>query len=164
VRCPACSSLDDKVIDSRQADDGATIRRRRECLRCGRRFTTYERIEEVPLTVGKRSGGREPFDRAKVVAGVKAAAKNRPVSDEDLEALAADVEEELRLIGAEVASARVGQAVLARLARLDQVAYVRFASVYKEFDSPGDFAAELERLRVEAEGQVTAEVTGDDAR
>lgn len=164
VRCPACSSVDDKVIDSRQADDGATIRRRRECLGCGRRFTTYERIEEVPLTVAKRSGGREPFDRTKVVAGVRAAAKNRPVSDRDLEALAADVEEELRLIGAEVTSVQVGQTVLARLAQLDQVAYVRFASVYKEFESPGDFAAELERLRVEAEREAARRATGEEVR
>src|SRR5437763_1357851 len=91
VRCPACSSLDDKVVDSRLADEGASIRRRRECLGCGRRFTTYERVEEAPLVVVKRSGHREPFDRAKVVAGIRAASKNRPVAAEQMQAVAAEV-------------------------------------------------------------------------
>src|SRR5579862_4439085 len=94
VRCPICSRLDDKVVDSRLADDGGAIRRRRECLVCGRRFTTYERLEEVPFVVRKRSGQSHPFDRGKIVAGVAAAAKNRPVSDRQMEQLATEVEEE----------------------------------------------------------------------
>ena len=143
MRCPTCTSLDDKVVDSRLADDGVAIRRRRECLGCGRRFTTFERIEEAGLMVRKRSGVREPFRRAKIVAGVRAAAKNRPVSPEQLEGLAADVEEALRLEGSEASSARVGAIVLERLRALDEVAYVRFASVYKGFDAPGDFEREV---------------------
>ena len=142
MRCPACFSLDDKVVDSRTADDGAAIRRRRECLACGRRFTTYERLEEAPLLVLKRSGGREPFRRAKLEAGVLAAAKNRPVSGAQVEALAAEVEEVLRIEGPELPSARIGAIVLDRLRALDEVAYLRFASVYKGFEGPDDFERE----------------------
>ncbi len=143
MRCPVCSSLDDKVVDSRTADDGGAIRRRRECLRCGRRFTTYERLEETPLTVAKRSGQRQPFDRAKVVQGVRAAAKNRPVTAAQMEALAAEVEEALRLEGVDVTSEQVGLAVLDHLRTLDEVAYLRFASVYKGFADAGDFEREV---------------------
>jgi len=143
MRCPACSSVDDKVVDSRLADDGVAIRRRRECLECGRRFTTFERVEDVGLVVLKRSGLRQPFRREKIMAGVRAAAKNRPVGPEQVEALAADVEEALRLEGSEVTSARVGTAVLERLRAVDEVAYVRFASVYKGFDDPSDFEREI---------------------
>ena len=143
VKCPACGGLDDKVVDSRQSDDGASIRRRRQCLECGRRYTTFERLEELPLLVVKRSGDRVPFDPAKVVAGVRAAAKYRPVTDEQLEVLAAEVEEALRLVGAEVSSQDVGLAVLDRLRELDQVTYLRFASVYKGFDDPADFEREV---------------------
>jgi len=143
VRCPGCAHLDDRVIDSRQADDGAAIRRRRECLACGRRFTTFERLEEATLVVLKRSGSPQPFARAKLVAGMRAAAKNRPVGDDQLEAVAAEIEEQVRLRGAEVTSAEVGRMVLERLRRLDEVAYLRFASVYKVFEEPGDFQREL---------------------
>jgi transcriptional repressor NrdR len=143
VRCPVCSSLDDKVVDSRLADDGAAIRRRRECLACGRRFTTFERLEEAPLMVTKRSGDRVPFERAKVVAGVASAAKNRPVTEAQMEQLAADVEEEMRLLGSEVSSQDVGLAVLGRLEALDHVAYLRFASVYKDFEDITDFQREV---------------------
>ena len=142
VRCPWCSDVEDKVVDSRIADDGAAIRRRRECLGCGRRFTTFERVEEVAVVVLKRSGVREPFDRSKIVAGVRAAAKNRPVEDALMEELAAEVEEELRMAGNDVTSQQVGVAVLNRLARLDDVAYLRFASVYKGFEEAGDFQRE----------------------
>jgi transcriptional repressor NrdR len=135
--------VDDKVVDSRQADDGSAIRRRRECLQCGRRFTTFERVEEIPLVVVKRSGEREPFDRLKVVAGLKAACKNRPVADAALDALATEVEESLRLDGPEVTSQQIGLAVLDRLRHVDEVAYVRFASVYKGFDDPSDFEREI---------------------
>jgi transcriptional repressor NrdR len=146
VRCPVCSSLDDKVVDSRLADDGAAIRRRRECLACNRRFTTFERLEEAPLMVSKRSGDRVPFDRAKVTAGVSSAAKNRPVSQDQMDQLAADVEEEMRLLGPEVTSQDVGLAVLARLEAVDHVAYVRFASVYKGFEDITDFQREVTAL------------------
>jgi transcriptional repressor NrdR len=146
VRCPACGGLDDKVVDSRASDDGGAIRRRRECLACGRRFTTFERVEEVPLVVVKRSGEREPFDREKVLAGVRAAAKNRPIDDERFVELVSAVEDSLRLDGPEVPSTRVGMAVLERLRDVDQVAYVRFASVYKEFDDPADFEREVDLL------------------
>ncbi|HEY1282348.1 MAG TPA: transcriptional regulator NrdR [Acidimicrobiales bacterium] len=146
MRCPACRAEDTKVVDSRTAADGAAIRRRRLCLSCGHRFTTYERVEEVPLVVIKRSGEREPFDRAKVVAGVQAAAKGRPVGPEELDALATDVEDAMRLDGPEVTSAHVGVAVLDALRHLDEVAYLRFASVYKGFDAASDFERELTLL------------------
>jgi transcriptional repressor NrdR len=150
VRCPVCSSLDDRVIDSRTADDGGTIRRRRECADCGRRFTTYERIDEVPVVVVKRSGEREPFDRMKIVVGLRAAAKSRPLSDDQLEAVAADVDDQLRLAGAgDVPSERVGLLVLDHLRDLDHVAYMRFASVYKGFDDAADFEREITLLTKE---------------
>jgi transcriptional repressor NrdR len=139
--------MDDKVVDSRAADDGAAIRRRRECLDCGQRFTTYERVEEMSLVVVKRSGEREPFARSKIVAGVGAASKNRPVSEGQMEALAADVEETLRLVRPEVTSEEVGVAVLDRLRALDEVAYLRFASVYKDFSGATDFEREAGLLK-----------------
>lgn len=146
MRCPSCSSLDDKVVDSRAAEEGAAIRRRRECLQCGRRFTTYERVEEAPLVVVKRNGCRQPFDRAKVLAGLQAATKNLAVSRDQLESIAAEVEEALRLEGGEVSSEAIGVAVLERLRGIDGVAYLRFASVYKGFTDPGDFAREVKLL------------------
>lgn len=146
VRCPACASPDDKVVDSRATDDGSSIRRRRECLACQWRFTTYERVEEVALVVVKRSGDRVPFDRAKVVRGVEAAAKNRAIAIEHVGRLAEAVEDQLRLTGGEVTTEQVGMAVLERLRELDQVAYMRFASVYRGFSGPADFARELTLL------------------
>jgi transcriptional repressor NrdR len=143
MRCPACSALDDKVVDSRLAEDGGAIRRRRECVQCGRRFTTYERLEELPLIVVKRSGQRQPFERGKLVAGLRAAAKNRPLTGEEMEAIAAEVEEAMRLEGPDVSSQQVGLAVLDRLRSVDEVAYVRFASVYKDFSDAGDFEREV---------------------
>lgn len=142
MRCPWCQSLDDKVVDSRLAEDGVAIRRRRECLSCSRRFTTYERLEEAPLWVIKRAGEREPFDRAKVVSGVRSATKNRPVGEEELDEIAQHVEESLRGQGAEVTSQQIGVAVLDRLRQVDEVAYLRFASVYKGFEDVGDFQRE----------------------
>jgi transcriptional repressor NrdR len=142
--------VDDKVVDSRASDDGGTIRRRRECLACGRRFTTYERVEEVPLLVVKRSGDRVPFERAKVVAGLRAAAKSRPLSEDRLEAIASDVEEALRLgAGSDVPSEQIGLLVLEHLRDVDHVTYVRFASVYKGFDDAADFERELTLLTKE---------------
>ena len=146
MRCPACGTFEDKVIDSRQSEDGLLIRRRRACLACQRRFTTFERLEEVPLSVVKRSGDREPFDSAKVVAGLELATKGRPVGADDLDRIAASVEESLRLEGTDVSSDQVGRAVLEHLRDLDVVAAVRFASVYKEFDDLADFERELDEL------------------
>lgn len=131
------------MIDSRDADEGAAIRRRRSCIACRHRFTTYERFEEVPVVVVKSRGGREPFDRAKIVAGVTAAAKGRPVTAEQIEQLAEGIEDHARLHGAEIASAELGREVLERLRCLDEVAYLRFASVYKNFDAAADFQREL---------------------
>ena len=147
MRCPRCSSLEDKVVDSRASDDGTAIRRRRHCLACEHRFTTFERIEGSALVVLKSDGRREPFDREKVVAGVVAAAKNRPITLEQVEDLVTAVELALRALGAEVESSRVGVAVLERLRHLDEVAYLRFASVYKDFTDVDDFADELRSLR-----------------
>jgi transcriptional repressor NrdR len=143
VRCPWCGADDDKVVDSRVSDEGAAIRRRRECLGCGRRFTTFERVEGQPLWVVKRSGQREPFDRMKVIAGVRAASKNRPVTEELLVDLAQRVEEALREVSPEPTSQQVGMAVLDQLKAVDDVAYLRFASVYKGFEDAGDFQREV---------------------
>ena len=139
--------MDDKVIDSRMADAGAATRRRRECLACGRRFTTFERVEELQLFVVKRSGVREPFDRTKILDGIRRAAKNRPISEDDIVALAAGVEDEIREVGPEVGSEVVGKAVLDRLRSLDPVTYLRFASVYKGFEDLTDFEREVGLLQ-----------------
>lgn len=146
MRCPLCGELEDKVIDSRTAEDGRTIRRRRACLSCGRRFTTFERIEETSFLVVKRSGHKELFDRAKVVSGMKSALKNRPVSEETVERVAGEVEDLLRSEGFEVTSERVGIVVLERLGELDEVGYLRFASVYKGFSDARDFEREFTYL------------------
>ena len=143
MRCPACSSLDDKVVDSRTTDDGTAVRRRRECLDCSSRYTTFERLEEAPLVVTKSSGDEVAFDRAKIVAGVALAAKGRPVDEHVIEAIAADVEETVRLEGPQVTSERIGRAVLEALARVDGVSALRFASVYKGFDDLADFEREI---------------------
>lgn len=147
VRCPYCQGVDDKVVDSRLAEDGAAIRRRRECLVCSRRYTTYERIDEVPLVVLKRSGTSEPFDRDKLAAGIERAVTGRPIEEGTVAALAAEVEEEAREESAEVTSERLGLAVLERLRRLDDVAYLRFASVYKGFENLDDFEREVGELQ-----------------
>ena len=147
VRCPYCQTADDKVVDSRPADEGAAIRRRRECLACGRRFTTYERLEELPLMVVKRAGVKEPFERAKVEAGIQRAVTHRPVPDGAVAEIAAEIEDELRAESAEVTSERVGLAVLERLRVLDPVSYLRFASVYKGFEDVTDFEREVAVLQ-----------------
>jgi transcriptional repressor NrdR len=134
------------VVDSRLADDGSAIRRRRECAGCGGRYTTFERVEEVALVVVKRSGDREPFDREKIVRGIQAACKNRPVDPSDVQAVAVSVEEDARILGRDVTSDEIGLAVLERLRHLDEVAYVRFASVYKDFADAQDFAREITML------------------
>ena len=146
--CPYCKSVDDKVVDSRLAEDGAAIRRRRECLGCGRRFTTYERSESVALRVRKRSGEKFPFDRAKVVAGIEKACKNRPVPVQTIERMAMEIEEALRAASrtGEVSTQEVGLAVMDRLRDADPVAYVRFASVYRNFRDLDEFKDELNAL------------------
>ncbi|MGB8178619.1 MAG: transcriptional regulator NrdR [Acidimicrobiales bacterium] len=146
VRCPFCSADDDRVVDSRLAEDGVAIRRRRECANCSQRYTTFERIEEITLYVVKRSGEREPFAREKILSGVRSAAKNRPVDDQVLEGLVLGVEESMRLLNRDVTSEEVGMATLEALRDLDDVAYVRFASVYKGFEGTEDFAREIGML------------------
>ena len=146
MRCPACAHLDDKVVDSRQSDDGDAIRRRLECLACGARFTTFERLELVPLMVLKRSGDRVPFEQAKITEGIAAAAKGRPIEEDVIEQAAASIAEELRLLGPELTSEQVGFAVLEHLREIDHVAYMRFASVYKGFDDAADFQREITLL------------------
>jgi transcriptional repressor NrdR len=147
VRCPFCGKLEDKVVDSREAQDGQATRRRRECLGCGRRFTTYERIEDVLPQVVKKDGRREPFDRAKIVDGVATACQKRPVSAEEIEALVSEVERQVQELGErEIRTSAIGEAVMQRLRRLDEVAYVRFASVYRAFRDVGEFMSELETL------------------
>lgn len=147
MHCVVCRHDDTKVIDSRTAEDGAAIRRRRECPACMHRFTTYERVDEVPLMVTKTKGGRELFDRAKLISGVMAASKGRPINEEAVNALADSIEDELRMTGGgEVPSTRIGLAVLDRLRALDEVAYIRFASVYKNFDAAEDFQREAALL------------------
>jgi transcriptional repressor NrdR len=150
VRCPACGSFDDKVVDSRQADDGTSIRRRRACIDCGRRFTTFERLEEAPLMVLKRSGDRQPFEREKVASGIRLAAKGRPIEaagGDALDALITAVEDAVRVEGGlEVTSEVVGRAVLEQLREADPVAAIRFASVYLGFDDLSDFEREVTLL------------------
>ncbi|PWW23361.1 transcriptional repressor NrdR [Geodermatophilus normandii] len=145
MRCPFCHNPDSRVIDSREADEGATTRRRRSCPACGRRFTT---VEEAVLAVVKRSGVSEPFNRAKVVAGVRRACQGRPVDEDQLQQLAQQVEDAVRASGvAEVPSNEVGLAILQPLRELDEVAYLRFASVYRAFTSVEDFEKEITELR-----------------
>jgi transcriptional repressor NrdR len=148
VRCPFCGSTRDRVVDSRPSEDETTIRRRRACGGCGRRFTTFERVEELPLVILKRNGTRERFELAKLIVGLEKACKNRPVSGAEIGRLASDVEEALRARGRrEVESEEVGIELLNALRDLDAVAYMRFASVYKDFQDPADFERELESLR-----------------
>jgi transcriptional repressor NrdR len=146
VRCPWCGAQTNRVIDSRTAEDGAAIRRRRHCEACGRRFTTYERTDEVALTVVKRDGTKVPYDRGKVISGIAKAMTNRPFTDDDVARLADRVEEKLRRRGPAVTTQEIGIEVLARLRQLDEVAYLRFASVYKEFKEISDFEREVGML------------------
>jgi transcriptional repressor NrdR len=147
VRCPYCATDEDKVVDSRPADEGAAVRRRRECLGCGRRFTTYERVEEVGPVVVKRSGAREPFEVAKLRAGIERAVAGSAIDPAAVGAVVAEVEERVRAAGPEVTSEWLGLTVLERLRVLDPVSYIRFASVYKGFDDLGDFEREVGELQ-----------------
>jgi transcriptional repressor NrdR len=151
VRCPYCRHPDSRVVDSREADDGQLIRRRRHCPECGKRFTT---VEEAVLAVVKRSGVTEPFSRTKIVNGVRKACQGRPVDDDSIALLAQRVEEAVRAQGkAEVPSQEVGLAILQPLRELDEVAYLRFASVYRDFESLDDFEKEIATLRAAASGR-----------
>ena len=147
MKCPFCSYRDSRVIDSRAVEDGTSIRRRRECPDCGRRFTTYEKYEETPLVVSKKDGRRELFDAKKLLGGLLKAFEKRPVPYEKVQDIADSVERELRMNGeSEVESSRIGERVMQHLEETDQIAYVRFASVYRQFAEVKNFMQELERI------------------
>lgn len=143
MRCPWCGSAETSVVDSRPAEEGTSVRRRRSCIACGKRFTTFERAQGIGLRVIKRDGSKEPYDREKVIDGIRRAVVNRPVSEEEVAKLATRAEEKLRPKGPEVTTQEVGLEVLAQLRKLDEVAYLRFASVYKAFQELTDFEREL---------------------
>lgn len=148
MRCPFCGHVEDRVVDSRELGEGTQVRRRRECLGCGKRFTTYERIEESPALVIKRDGRREPYSRAKVLAGLVRACEKRPVTLADMEAMADKVDELInRKNSREISSWEIGELLMQELRQKDQVAYVRFASVYRRFEDLEEFHRELESLR-----------------
>ena len=154
MKCPFCGHLENRVIDSRLSNNGEVTRRRRECEQCTRRYTTYERIEDLLPSIVKRDGRRELFDRRKVVQGVRAACSKRPISLEQIDSIAESVERELQEAGErEIPSTRVGEKVMDRLRELDAVAYVRFASVYRKFRDIDDFAQEVARLVTERSSQ-----------
>lgn len=147
MKCPFCESTEIKVVDSRDTESQDAVRRRRECLICQRRFTTYERVEETPLTVIKRGGEREVFSRSKLLEGLLRACEKRPIETAALEGLVGEIEADIRNdFKLEVPSAEIGDRTLARLKQLDKVAYVRFASVYKQFEDEEDFQRELSKL------------------
>ena len=150
MKCPFCGYSDSKVIDSRPAEEGATIRRRRECLACQKRFTTYEIIERLPLVVIKRDGSRQSFDKIKLINGMVRACEKRPVTLSQLESIADEIEQELQSgLEREVSTVDIGEMVMARLKDVDEVAYVRFASVYRSFKDINTFMEELSKLRTE---------------
>lgn len=147
MKCPYCGYAESKVIDSRPAEEGSTIRRRRECLACNKRFTTYEIIERMPLVVVKRDGSRQSFDKVKIINGLVRACEKRPVALEQLEAIAKEIETELQsALEREISTAEIGEMVMFRLKDIDEVAYVRFASVYRQFKDINTFMDELTKL------------------
>ena len=147
MRCPFCSHPESKVIDSRPAEEGASIRRRRECLACHKRFTTYETMECLPLVVVKKDGSRQSFDRNKVMAGLIRACEKRPVPYSTLEAMVGEIEQVLQnQMEREISSAQIGELVMERLKKIDEVSYVRFASVYRQFRDINTFLSELTKL------------------
>ena len=162
MKCPSCGSSDDKVIDSRSAKDGRAIRRRRECLGCGSRFTTYEYVEAESLMVVKRDGRREPFSRQKLLAGVSKACGKRPIATEDIENLVDAVTSEVQKSAqSEITSMRIGEKVMEELGRMDEVAYVRFASVYRRFKDITQFMEELKTLlRKSSSGELGGRSSG----
>jgi transcriptional repressor NrdR len=148
VKCPFCNSSDNGVVDSRETDDGRAIRRRRHCAGCARRFTTYERVEEQPLVVIKKDGSRVAFDRPRLKAGILRACEKRPVSSDTIDGIVADIEKRALEVGERELSSRwFGEAVMEALKATDEVAYVRFASVYRSFKDAAEFARELEALK-----------------
>lgn len=148
MRCPSCGNLESKVVDSRPSEDGTAIRRRRECLQCSHRFTTYERLSGASLLVIKTDGSSEAYDRSKLMRGLLIACAKRPISPEQIDSLVDSIEFDLRTSPkSEVASKTLGDMVMSRLAKLDEVAYVRFASVYKHFNNVEEFSSALEELR-----------------
>lgn len=157
MRCQYCGCLDSKVIDSRPTEEGSSIRRRRECMRCGRRFTTYEKIETSPIMVIKKDMRREPFNPDKIKAGLVHACQKRPVSMKDISAIVEKVEKAVQSTGeAELSSRRIGEAVMDELKALDEVAYVRFASVYRQFTDVSSFMDELNKLVLEGKARKEA--------
>ncbi|HOG02007.1 MAG TPA: transcriptional regulator NrdR [Clostridia bacterium] len=147
MKCRYCLGTESKVVDSRPTEDGTSIRRRRECISCGRRFTTYEKIEEIPIMVIKKDGRREPFDSEKILSGVRKACEKRPVPAADMDKLVEDVVREVfNTLEQEVPSTYIGECVMARLKQIDEVAYVRFASVYRQFKDINTFMEELKLL------------------
>jgi transcriptional repressor NrdR len=147
MRCPFCSHIEDKVVDSRESKEGDSIRRRRECLGCGRRFTSYERIDEIPYMVVKKGGRREIFERSKILSGLLRACEKRPISVGQLEAIVDEVEKTVQdTSDRELATTEIGKIIMKRLKALDKVAYVRFASVYLEFEDVSEFMSELKHL------------------
>ena len=147
MRCPYCANPESKVVDSRPSDEGNSIRRRRECLECHKRFTTYETVECLPLVVIKRDGSRQSFDKSKLLNGMIRACEKRPVPFQTLESIANEIEQTLQnQMDREVTSTRIGELVMERLKQVDEVAYVRFASVYRQFKDIGTFMAELSKL------------------
>ncbi|MBQ4340105.1 MAG: transcriptional repressor NrdR [Firmicutes bacterium] len=147
MRCPFCENRDTKVIDSRPTEEGHAIRRRRECENCKKRFTTYEKVEEIPLVVIKKDGSREVFDRNKVLNGIIKACEKRPVSIEDIEAIVSDIERGLNnMMEKEIKTKVIGEVIMDHLIDLDEVAYVRFASVYRQFKDVNTFISEIEKL------------------
>ncbi|HTP03930.1 MAG TPA: transcriptional regulator NrdR [Nitrospirota bacterium] len=160
MRCPYCSSIDNKVVDSRMGKEGDSIRRRRECLKCEGRFTTYERVEEVLPSVIKKDGRREPFDRLKILNGLKKACEKRPISTEMLEKTVEEIEKSLQEKGLkEIPSTVIGEEVMERLHKLDEVAYVRFASVYRSFRDINEFMSELKDILSNKEMKAVKETT-----
>lgn len=150
MKCPFCGYSESKVVDSRPAEEGASIRRRRECLSCGKRFTTYETVESLPMVVMKKDGSRQSFDRRKVLSGMIRACEKRPVPLADLERIAGEIEQDLQnTMEREISTEDVGEKVMERLRKVDQVAYVRFASVYRQFKDIDTFKEELNKLLLE---------------
>ena len=157
MRCPFCGHIEDKVVDSRETKDGDAIRRRRECLQCSRRFTSYERIDEIPYMVVKKDGRREIFDRNKIMSGLMRACEKRPISTAQLESIVDEIEKEVQdSLDREVSTSEIGKIIMRRLKSLDKVAYVRFASVYLEFEDVSEFMTELKAL-VDSRTRTTTE-------
>ena len=150
MRCPFCAHEDSQVKDSRPTEDGAAIRRRRQCEGCGARFTTFERVHIRDLTVVKKDGKREPFDRAKLERAISHSCRKRDIDPAKVDQLISGVQRQMETMGDEVSSVKIGEAVMAGLKALDHVAYIRFASIYKDFSDPGDFAEIAERVEKEA--------------